>query len=107
MNERGFRIATEALREEARTWRDQGSSMTTLGSHVDALHFFGNEGGVLRWAFEGPYEELVDMVALRCSEAEDRMEEITQALFKIAGDFEAFEDTIMQEFRDASSGPKR
>src|SRR5262245_47135819 len=86
----GVKVATDALRNEAGVWVQQGAQMAAIAAKVDDLRFKGVEAGVFLLIVD-PYKEVVDQVHARTAEATPRMNEISDALRKVAATYEAEE----------------
>jgi hypothetical protein len=103
VSQRGFRIATDALRTEGETWKHQGGQLFELGGTIHQLQFFGSEGALYA-RFVPSYNGLATTLAKRCSEADASMSHICDTLYRIAQMFEEDEARVVERINRAASG---
>lgn len=82
------KVATNALRTEAKTWDEQSSVMNTLSTKVAGMEFGRLEAGLFQ-IMVGPYNEVVSAVSSRCREGTAAMKEIGGTLRTVANTYDA------------------
>jgi hypothetical protein len=103
VSQRGFKIATDALRTEGDTWKQQGGQLFELGGTIHQLQFFGSEGGIYA-RLVPTYNGLVTKLVMRCSEADASMTHICDTLYRIAQMFEEDEARNVERIKRAAAG---
>jgi hypothetical protein len=81
-------VATNALRNEAREWDTQATTMADLSVKVAGMEFGRLEAGLFQMMV-GPYNDVIHGVAARCKEGASAVTEIANTLRSVADTYDA------------------
>jgi len=91
-------LETTAIHREADLWDRQAPIMATISTEAHFLKLNDDEAGFYADDFAPWYNDIARLVADRCAEAEDRMNEIRDRLRQIAAAYEANDESHRQNF---------
>lgn len=78
-----YGVVADALRAEARTWKDAATTAKSISTQVKGMELGNLEAGMFLLLVE-KYNAVVRHVEDRCAEGEERMNEIAEMLTKTA-----------------------
>jgi uncharacterized protein YukE len=94
-----IRVATEALRTEARTWDHQSDQLHAIARQADGLRLSRLEAGLFQ-VIVSTYDTLAEEITTRCRQGNQRMAELASALRHVADTYDEEERRGVHAFRD-------
>lgn len=94
-----IKVATEALRSEARIWDAQAAHMTDIAQRTEGLRLNRIEAGLFQVVFSA-YEEALNAIAGRSGEGHQRMTEVGDTLVQVANTYDQEELENEHQFRN-------